>query len=183
MLIKIIKRLLALLFSTDKSWQKISKEKENHEEFINNFLFPIFGFISITTFIGGMWIANNGGIHYALKITIAVVTALFGGFYVASILINELFPKYGMVKDKLIAQQFVGYSSIVIYLIYLFLPFLQGLNIIWALALYSLLLIYSGVNHFLEIDKDKRVLFSIIAFIVIFLSPILLNYLLQLTII
>lgn len=172
-----------MLFSPNKGWQNANKERDAHDEFINNFLFPIFGFISITTFIGSMWLTEEGGIHYALKMTIAVVASLFGGFYIASLLVNELFPKYGMIKDIKIAQRFVGYSSIAIYLLYFVMPMLSGLGILWIFALYTLLLTHSGTNYFLDIEKNKRVAFSVISFLVILLSPMSLNYLLSLIVI
>lgn len=180
---KLISTLFLLLFAPVKGWEKVGKIRDNHDDYINNFLFPIFGLVSITTFVGAMWIYGEGDVEYALKITISVVAALFGGFYVASFLLNELFPKYGVIKDKLIAQQFVGYSSVVIYTLYLVMPLLRGFNVLWFISLASVGLIYTGANNFLNIEKSKSLTFTIVAFLILSISIMLLNYLLQLAVI
>ena len=110
----IIQTIFFLIVSPRKGWKQIIDKEVSHQDFINNFLFPIFGFVAITTFVGGMWLAENSGIHWALKLSIAVVTALFGGFYLVSYLLNELFPKFGLDKKLNKAQQFAGYSSVVL---------------------------------------------------------------------
>ncbi len=180
---KIIHKLFFLIFYPAKGWHYIDKQRNNHDDFINNFLFPIFGVISITTFIGAMWLSETGGLHYALKMIIVVITALFGGFYLASFLINELFPKYGIIKDIQIAQQFTGYSSVIVYLMYFLMPLINGYTGLWAIPLLSFFLIYSGSKLYLNIDKDKQIVFSVISLFVLLISPAVLNYLLSLVVI
>lgn len=109
-----------------------------------------------------------------------VVIALFGGFYLASFLINELFPKYGEVKDQNLAQQFVGYSSVIVYLLYFLMPLISGFRGLWAVPLLSFFLIHSGSKLFLSIEHNKQLKFSIIALLIVLLSPLAINYLLSL---
>ncbi len=180
MLKGIIHKLFLLIFYPTKGWERVNKEKELHSEFINNFLYPIFGFISITTFIGSMWVSGNASLHLSIKTIMIVVIALFGGFYLASFLINELFPKYGEVKDQNLAQQFVGYSSVIVYLLYFLMPLISGFRGLWAVPLLSFFLIHSGSKLFLSIEHDKQLKFSIIALLIVLLSPLAINYLLSL---
>lgn len=109
--------------------------------------------------------------------------ALLGGVFLTSFLINEMFPKYGMIKDMKIAQQFAGYSSVVLYLVYFMMPLISGYRGLWALPLLSFFLIYSGSDIFLSIDKGKRMIFSIITLLLIIITPLFLNYLLALVVI
>lgn len=183
MLKKLISTLFLLLFAPIKGWESVSNKRSNHDDFINNFLFPIFGLASLTTFAGAMWIGGGGDIHHSLKMTISVVAALFGGFYVASFLVNEIFPKYGVIKDKMMAQQFVGYSSVVIYTLYLVMPFIKGFTFLWIISLASVGVIYTGAKIFLEVDKGKLPSFAIVVFFIMIISTMFLNYLLQLAVI
>lgn len=182
MLKKIIINISLLLISPEKGWLKMRKDSYKHEEFMSNFLFPLFGLASLTAFIGGLWI-DGGGLQYALKLAIFVMSGLFGGFYLSSLLIAEMMPKYGAIKDKNMAQQFVGYSSIIVYLLFLVMPFLGGLKWIWLLSLASFYVIYPGSRHFLDIYGIKGYRFSTIALLSIVLLPILINYLLKLMVI
>ena len=137
-------------------WRRIIDKKIEQQEFINNFLFPIFGFIAITTFIGGMWLTENGGIHWALKQAIVVVSALFGGFYLALYALNELFPRFGLAKNLNTAQQFLGYSSVVLYLLFLIMPLLSSeLTFLWIFVIYTLYIVYVGTEEYLSVVKTK----------------------------
>lgn len=182
MLINIVQTIFYLIFSPQKGWKRIIDKKMEHQKFIGDFLFPIFGFIAITTFIGGMWLTENGGIHWALKQSIAVVTALFGGFYLVSYLLNEISPKFGLDKNMDAAQQFVGYSSVVLYVVFLILPLLSGLKLLWLLAIYTLYPVYVGAGEFLRVAENKRLTFTVIASLLIVLVPLIIKALLELLI-
>lgn len=182
MLKRIISNMFILLLNPEKGWQKMRKDRYKHEEFMNNFLFPTFGLASLMAFIGGLWI-DGGGLPYALKLAIFVMTALFGGFYLSSLLVAEMLPKYGAIKDKNMAQQFVGYSSIILYLLFLVTPFLGDLKWIWILSFASFYLIYPGTKQFLDIYGVKGYRFTAITLFVTVLTPILINYLLKLMVI
>ena len=182
MLKKIINIMFLLLFNPAKGWDKVGKDKYKHDEFLNNYLFPLFGVVSLTTFIGGLWI-DSGGLQYALKLTIFVITALFAGFYISAILVNEMLPKYGAIKDMNIAQQFVGYSSVVVYLLFIVMPFLGGIKWLWLLSLVSFYLIYLGSRQFLDIYGVKGYRFATITLLAITIVPIMINYLLKLVVI
>lgn len=179
MIIKIFAHILLLLSSPERGWKRANEVRSNHEEFLNNFLYPIFGVISITTFAGAMWLSDVGGVHYALRVVIAAITSLFAGFHLASFMVNELFPKYGMVKDTHAAQQFVGYSSVMLYVLYLLMPLINGYRGLWTVALLSIYLTITGSKIFLGINEDKRIAFSFVSLLIIVLLPLILNYLLR----
>ncbi|MDO5664843.1 MAG: YIP1 family protein [Bacteroidia bacterium] len=176
----IIQTIFFLIVLPRKGWKRIINKKINHQDFINNFLFPIFGFVAITTFIGGMWLMEDSGIHWALKYTIIVVSALFGGFYLVSYLLNELFPKFGLDKNLNKAQQFTGYSSVVLYILFFVMPLLSEFTLLWFVVIYTLYIVFVGANEFLHIAENKRVSFAVIASLLMALLPLIIKILLEL---
>ncbi|MDO5523579.1 MAG: YIP1 family protein [Bacteroidia bacterium] len=179
MFINIVQTIFFLIASPRKGWKRIIDKKINHQDFINNFLFPVFGFVAITTFVGGMWFAESTDIRWALKLTVAAVSALFGGFYLASYALNELFPKFGADKNLNIAQQFVGYSSVVVYLLFLVMPLLSGLAPLWFLVIYTLYVVYAGAGEFLRVERNKRLGVAVVASLLIVVAPLLIKFLLN----
>lgn len=180
MLKRIAQTIFLLIVSPQKGWGRVVHNRIPHQDFINNFLFPIFGFISLTTFAGAMWMGTFGGLQAALKAVIVVVASLFGGFYTASYAVGEIYLKHEQLKDPQLVQQFVGYSSAVVYLLYLVMPLLPGLELLWLFIFYSFYLVYSGVAIFLNIPEKNRALFTLGAFAAVVFSPVLINFLLSL---
>ncbi len=182
MVVNIIQTIFFLITSPRKGWIRIIDKKTEQQDFINNFLFPVFGFISVTTFAGAMWLAENADIRWALKQTIVAVSALFGGFYLVSYVLSELFPKFGLDKNMNAAQQFVGYSSVVLYVLFLIMPLLFGLSPLWFLLIYTLYIVYTGTAEFLSVIENKRLSFTVIASLLIVLVPVTIKILLELLI-
>ena len=179
MVTNIVQTIFFLVASPQKGWRRVIDKKISHQDFINNFLFPVFGFVAITTFIHGMWLVENGGIHWALKLTIVVVSALFGGFYLVSYLLNELFPKLGLEKNLNAAQQFTGYSSVVLYILFFVMPLLSKFTLLWFVAIYTLYIVYIGADKFLHIAENKRVIFTVIASLLVVLLLLIIKVLLE----
>lgn len=175
----IIQTIYCLIASPRKGWRIISDRDAGQQDFINNFLFPVFGFIAIPSFIGGMWLADNGGIHWALKQVVIVVSALFGGFYLVSYALNELFPKFGLGKKLHAAQLFVGYSSVVLYLLFFLIPLLPGAVFLWFAVIYTLYIVYAGAGDFLHMTANKKLSFTVIASLLIVVVPLAIKILLE----
>lgn len=179
MLKRIIQTIYFLIAAPQKGWRRVLTRRSTQQEFMNDFLFPIFGLIALTTFIGAMWAASDGNIQYALKKMMVVSAALFGAFYAASYAVDKLYLKYEQMKDSQLVQQFVGYSSSVIYLLFLVMPLLPGFEILWLFILYTFYLVYSGVTLFLNIPEKEKTVFTLSSFVVITFTPVLLNFLLS----
>lgn len=179
MLKHIIQSIYFLIVNPQKGWKRVAAKRFTHQIFINDYLFPIFGFIALTTFVGAMWVEESGNLQHALKQVMIVVSALFGGFYLASYLTELLYLKYEQMKDSELIQQFVGYGSTVVYLLFFVMPLLSGFEILWLFILYTLFVVYSGVNEFLKISEKTRTIFTMGSFVVITFVPVLLYYILS----
>lgn len=178
----IVQTVFYLVVSPRRGWRRVVGKQGGQQEFTNDFLFPIFGFIALATFVGEMWLTHRGSIQGSLTQAIVIFSALFGGFYLASYLLNELFPKFGMAKDLGTAQQFVGYSSVVLYLLLFITPLIPKVYLVWFFVLYTVFVADAGAKILFEtkMNESQRILFSLSAFFLVVVSPCLIKFLMKL---
>ena len=167
--------VIQLIVASPGAWKEIDKEARPQNGFTSRFLYPIFGIIALASFVGGLWFTRDGDLQRALKDVIVSVVAVYGGFYIASYALNEAAPRFGQKKDLHRFQQFVGYSSVVLYALYTIIPFLPDFFILWLLVLYTLYLVNTGAAFYLKVLPEKRVNFSILASVLVVLSPTLIS--------
>ena len=164
-----------LMVASPKAWKDIEKEKKTQHEFLYRFLHPIFGIIAFTSFVGGLWFVREGSVENALKGSIISVVGVYGGYFIASYLLNEIAPRFGLSKHLSRFQQFTGYASVVIYALFIVTPFLSELFILWLLALYTIYLVNTGSVYFMKVPAAKVVDFTVAASAIILLAPVLIH--------
>lgn len=164
-----------LIVASPGAWKDIDREKRPLNEFLSRFLHPIVGIIALTTFIGGLWLVRDGDVESALKNVIITVVAVYGGYYLAAYALNEAAPRFGLTRNMARFQQFVGYSSVVLYALYIIIPFLTDFFILWVFALYTIHLVNTGAKFFMKVPAGNRVNFSILAAALSVLTPALIQ--------
>ena len=178
---EIVVKIIQIITNPDEAWRKLEKH-ENHESFINRYLHPVFGIISLTTFVGGLWIVADGGLEIALKNTIISLVTVYGGYFIASYILNELMPKFGISKDEAKVQQFVGFASALVYAIFIVSPLLPDLPILWIFAIYTVYIVYMGFEVYITVEEEQRVNFTGVATTVILLTPFIIEKILAILI-
>lgn len=172
-----------LIVASPKAWKDIEKEKRTQGEFLSHFLHPLFGMIAFASFIGALWFVRGGNVESALKSSIISFVGVYGGYFIASYLLNEIAPRFGLSKNLSRIQQFTGYASVVLYALFIITPFLSELFILWLLALYTIYLVNTGSHYFMKVSKAKVVDFTAAASAIIILAPVLVralfSYLIQ----
>ena len=174
---EIVGIITQLLVATPKAWKDIYREKRSLGEFLNRYLHPMFGLIAFTSFVGGLIFSSNGNIESALKQAIIGVVAVYGGYFIASYILNETAEKFSLKKNMPMFKKYVGFSSVVIYLLYLIIPFFPDFIILWLLALYTVHLLYIGAQYYLKVDKDNHLNFTLLSSAVILFTPAAINML------
>lgn len=174
--------VVQLIVASPRAWKEIRKEERSQNSFLSHFLHPLFGIIALATFIGGLWFTRNGDVESALKNTIIAIVAVSGGFFIASYVLNETAQRFGLVKNVQRFQQFIGYSSVLLYALYVIIPFLSGFFILWILALYTIHLVHSGAEFFMKVPKKARMNFTILASALVILTPALIQLIFSLMI-
>lgn len=175
--------MFRLLSSPSKEWGSIENQRKTESDFLNRFLFPIFGFISLNAFIAGMWFYVDGNLLFALKLALIQIVAVFVGYYLSSSVLSEIAPRFELKENILQVQQFVGYSSVVMYVLFLVTPFFSKTLLLWILSLYTIYIVYEGSKPFLHISESKRKPWTVIASLMIILIPLISKKLLELLII
>lgn len=162
-----------LIVASPRAWKDVEKEKRTQHEFLYRFLHPIFGIIAFTSFVGGLWFVREGNVENALKGAIISVVGVYGGYFIAAYLLNEIAPRFGLSKDLPRFQQFTGYASVVLYALFIVTPFLSELFILWLLVLYTIYVVNVGSIYFMKVPKAKVTDFTAVASAIIILSPVL----------
>ena len=181
MIKEIVLIIVRMITAPEISWRKLSADK-NHEYFLNHYLYPIFGVIALTSFIGGLFFMPDGDLQIALKNTIINLVTVYGGYYIGSYILNEFLPRFGVSKSESEVQQFVGYASSLVYALFIILPFLSDFFILWVFALYTAYIVYSGYGLYIIGKEETRMSFTGIATALILLTPAIINSILSLLI-
>lgn len=168
-----------LISSPSREWKNIGNKSQAEVGFLNRFLHPIFGMIALTSFIGELWLSPDGNLQSALTTTIIRIVAVFAGYYIAANLLNELSSRFDLEKNLFRYQQFVGYSSVVLYLLFFVMPLLPKFNIIWFAATYTFYIVYAGADSLLHLAENKRISFTVIVSLLIILFPLIIKILLE----
>lgn len=174
--------IIQLITAPQDAWQSLSEKKQTQKEFHDHYLFPIIGIIAFTSFVGGLWLTRDGNMQIALKNVISGTVTVFAGYYIVSFILNELSTRFGMLKDEDLFRRFTGYSSSLLYALYILLPLFPDFFVLWLFAFYTGYIVYIGAEYYLNVEEEKRVNFTSIATVVLLLVPGLINILLKILI-
>lgn len=176
MIKNLFKQLLDIIFHSEKTWERLSGEPErnNNTEFYRSYLYPVIGIISLLVFLGVFINKKNFEVELALRTTIAVSVSLFVGFYIASFAISKLLSKFfSMEVDMKKCERFVGYSSGLLYLVYMFLALFPDFFFIKLGLLYTVYIIWESTPYYILIPEENRLKYSIVSTLVILFAPVL----------
>lgn len=178
MIKEIVLLIVRMITAPEDSWRQLSAEK-NHETFLNRYLYPVFGVIALTSFVGGLWFFPDGNLQSALKNSIINMVTVYGGYYIGSYILNEILPRLGIKKSEALVQQFVGYSSSLIYALFIVIPFLSDFFILWLFAIYTAYIVYTGYGIYIIGKEESRMNFTGIATAFILLTPAIIKAILS----
>ena len=147
-------RLVAFTFRPMDAWEALShkKVKENDDDFLSHFLYPMIGLIALAAFVGMLFTGPEFDFVIALKSTIKAIVASAGGFFLASYLLNELWALvFKRPRSMRLIQPFVGYSSSLLFVIEIVQSFFPELIFLRIPALYDPCLVhhYRHTGHHL----------------------------------
>ena len=175
MLREIVDLIYSLILQPAKSWSELAEKKDtDSEQFLNRYLYPVFGIMALFAFIGVVTHKKEFDVQVALKTTISLVVSVFLGFYLASFALTEaLNSVFGKIKQPKIHQQFVGYASSLIYVVNMLLALFPELVFLKFLILYTVYMVWEGATPYLDIEEDIKTKFTVIAGAIILIIPTL----------
>ena len=171
---EIFKLVVAIISQPGKAWDILTKKEEKDDEFLSRFVYPLIGFVTVAAFLGVL------DVELALKSSIRTLVAAFGGFYLASYLLNELWQGlFKREKDMKLCQRFVGYSSSLMFALNIVLMLLPEFFFLRIFVLYTFYIVWEGAGPYMQVEEKIRLKFVGIATGLILLTPWLIEVILS----
>ena len=133
---EIFSQLIAVIFRPSETWESLRRKEENTETFLSRFVYPLFGLIALSAFLGVLFTRKEFDFQIALKSSIKILVASMGGFFLGTHLLNELWYKvFKYPRDIKLIQRFVGYSSSLMFVLLILLALLPEFIFLWMFIL------------------------------------------------
>lgn len=172
---ELFKITIKLISSPAKAWEEISLEEDKRNVYMT-FVYPMIGLCGLSVFIGSLLDYGWGGpqsFQIAMTVCCAVAVSLFGGYFLAAYLINQIGIKMlGMDDDIIQMRYFAGYAMIVIFSLDIITGILPAFRIIgYFLQMYTFYIVWEGAPLLLGIQEKNRLRFTIIASVLLMVCP------------
>jgi len=173
---------ILLIFKPLDAWKKLnSKQTDDQESFLSGYVYPFIGLITLTAFIGVLFTRKQFDFQIALKESILVLLSVFGGFFLASYLFNEMWHTlFHRERDMKLCQRFVGYASSLMYCLYIVLSLFPEFFFLRFFLLYTFYMVWEGAIPFMEVKESEQLKFVGFATLIIILTPLAIEFILGL---
>lgn len=178
----LFKITISLIFKPSEAWRSLDeKRNDENESFLSGYVYPFIGMISIAAFLGVLFTRKEFDFQIALKSTILALLSVFGGFYLASYCINEIWHAlFHRERDIKLCQCFVGYSSSLMFSLNIILSLLPEFFFLRIFVLYTVYIVWEGAIPYMGIKEPEQLKFVSISTIVIVLTPLIIEFILGL---
>lgn len=172
---RLFKQLYLLIIHPAKAWNILVNEREeeikNNRYFFEVYLYPIWGIVALLAFIGVFFHKKDFDVQLAFRLTIKVIITLFAGFYLAVLLLSKALEYFSIKSNRKLCERFIGYSSALIYVIYLILAIFPDFSFLSLILFYTIYIIWEGAESYMQISEEQRPKFTFIASVIILSSP------------
>ena len=170
---ELFNRVVLLLSTPAKAWEEIANES-NRNKVMSEFVYPMIGLCGLSVFIG-TFIGNTVGVsafQVAMTRCCATFVSLFGGFFLASYLMNLLGKNtLGREDEKELNQQFVGYAMVVTFALDIIGGLFSVSLLQWIFQFYTIFVVYEGAKTLMGVEGKSLTRYSLIASVIIILCP------------
>lgn len=177
---KLFQIALQLISSPACAWEEICLEEDKRKVF-TTFVYPMIGLCGLSVFLGSLITMGWDGplsFQYAMTRCCAVAVSLFGGYFLAAYLINELCVR--MLKtgsDIPLAQQFAGYALVVLFLLKMIIGILPDFKILaLLLQFYIVYVVWEGSAILMLVAEKDRLRFTIFSSILLLGCPFFIEW-------
>ena len=177
---ELFRKVVALISSPAKAWEEIVKNTEVEQRLLlPGFVYPMIGLCGLSEFIGAFIGRDFQPEVFQLALTrcCGVAVSLFIGFFLASYLLKQINERwFDNHKSDGEIQLFVGYSLVVTFVLQIVSGLFSILIIHWILQIYTLYVVFEGARCMMKVPENKITMYSIVATLVILLSPTLIDF-------
>lgn len=172
---EIFKIALLLISSPAKAWEEIRLEEDRRKVF-TAFVYPMIGLCALSVFLGSLFTNGWGGpesFQIAMKNCCVIAVALFGGYFLAAYIINELGVKmFGLSNDMPLTQQFAGYALVVTFLTNIITGLLPAFGLIaLILQFYIVYVVWVGASVLMDVEEHQRLKYTLISSVLLIVCP------------
>ena len=178
---EIYKITILLIFKPSEAWVKLRNERtEDNERFLSDFVYPYIGMITLATFLGILLTRKEFDLQMALKASILTVLSAFGGFFLASYLLNELWHSmFHRERNMKLCQRFVGYSSVLMFSLNIILCLFPSFFFLRFFVLYTIVIVWEGAIPYMEVGGSAQLKFVVCTTVIILFMPIALGFIFE----
>ena len=171
----IVIRIFQLIESPRAAWTQIEEEKASVKEIQNRFFYPLALTVATATILGAL--LHGKPIEYMLKKAVVVLTSTVAGYFIAVILLNEAVSRLFLLKNSYTACAcIVAYSISFKLCVDVIVAIIPSLFILHLSNFYVTYIIWEGSGIvFRGLRENKRGLFTAICFILLYVTPSLIE--------
>lgn len=184
---QIFKWTAAIIAQPSKAWRILMakerkeaelREGESEDTFLTEYLYPYIGILTIAAFLS-LFTHKEFVLEQALKSSIITCVSSFGGYYLASYVLNEIGEKwFGLEKNLKRWQHFVGYASALMFALNIIWMLLPDVFFLYIFILYTFYIVWEGATIYFSIGDSPRMKFTSIVTLLIIGAPHAINILL-----
>lgn len=177
---EIVKLVIMMISQPTKTWKMLQERREKdeletgsmrYEAFQSNYLYPFIGVLTVAAFFS-VCTRQEFDIELALKSAIVTFVSTFGGFYLASYLLNELWQGF-FKKDKNLplCQMFVGFSSALMFTLDIVWMLLPDFFFLYIFIVYTFYIVWEGATIFMQVEETNQMKITVFASVLIIAMP------------
>lgn len=169
---EIFQKLLLIISQPAKAWDMLSQKDEKGEEFLSRFVYPLIGLMTMAAFLGILFTRKEFDVQLALKASVRMLVATFGGFYLAAYLLNELREAwFKQGKNMQLCMRFVGYASSLMFALNIVLVLFPEFFFLRIFVLYTFYIVWEGATPYMGISEVEKLKFVGVSATLILLTP------------
>lgn len=163
----LIDRLKNILVSPKTEWDVINAESATPQSLLMTFVLPLAIVSAIGPILSGFLFAGVLGLTFFLITAVIVFVSTILGYYISIYIVDSLATSFGSEKDLNKSAQLVAYSATPSYVAGLlsFIPVVGGL-LKFAAWIYSVYIMYLGIEPLKKTPEDKKVIYLLVAFLI-----------------
>ena len=179
---RIFKTAMSLIVKPSDAWNVLcEKGEDDHESFLSGYVYPFIGMVTLAVFAGVFFTRKEFDLQIALKESIVSLLSVFGGFFLASYLINEMLRiVFHRAQNFKLCQRFVGYSSSLLYCLNIVLCLFPEFFFLRFLVFYTIYIVWEGAIPYMEVKESEQLKFVSIATLIIIATPYTIEFILGL---
>lgn len=182
----LFKLIIAIISQPSRTWKMLEiryfgdgKEEvapKDYELFLSRYLYPFLGLLTVAAFFS-ICTRQEFDLEIALKSSVVSFVSAFGGFHLASYVVNEIWGGFFKQKKELQRfQLFVGFGSALLYTLNIIWLLLPDFFFLYIFVLYTVYIVWEGTTIFLKIEENLHMKMTVLLSAFIMGSPKLIEF-------